>query len=156
VADSEKPARIVLASASPRRRELQQKAGLEFDVVVPDVDESVDPVLSPEEAACALAEKKAGAVAARIRERNVVVLGADTIVAVGEGADARMLGKPEGPDEARAMLRALSGTRHRVITGVCAVAGVAVWSGFERSWVSMRPIERSEIEAYVESGVWGD
>jgi septum formation protein len=152
-------ARIVLASASPRRRELLVRAGVEFEIDVPAVDEDVDARLSPEEAACALAERKARAVSARHTAKSVadsrplVVLAADTIVAVGE----RLLGKPADEAEARSMLRALSGTRHRVVTGVCALGqGAPPCTAFERTWVTMRAIEPHEIEAYVESGEWRD
>lgn len=155
-------ARVVLASASPRRRELLARAGVGFEVDVPAVDEDVPAHLSPEEAACTLAERKARAVLARhgsdVEGRQpLVVLAADTIVAVGEGTDVRLLGKPADADEARAMLRALSGTRHRVVTGVCALAHrVEACTAFERTWVTMRAIEPAEIEAYVASGEWRD
>jgi septum formation protein len=156
-------ARIVLASASPRRRELLARAGVEFEIDVPAVDEDVSASLSPEEAACTLAERKARAVLARhegeplVPARPLVVLAADTIVAVGSDADARLLGKPADAAEARSMLRALSGTRHRVVTGVCALSpGVSACTSFERTWVTMRTIEPHEIEAYVESGEWRD
>jgi septum formation protein len=145
-----------------RRRDLLARAGLEFEVDVPDVDESVAADLSPEEAACMLAERKARAVLMRhpasdVADSNIVVLAADTIVAVGTGADARLLGKPADAAEARAMLRALSGTRHRVVTGVCALAnGARACTAFERTWVTMRAIEPAEIEAYVQSGEWRD
>jgi septum formation protein len=157
--------RVVLASASPRRRELLEQAGIAFEVVASDADESVAPDLSPEDAACVLAERKARAVAAN--RPDAIVLAADTIVAVGGEQDpalasarqvpVRMLGKPADPDEARGMLRAISGTRHRVITGVCALRprGKA-FIGFERTWVTMRRIEPAEIEAYVASGEWRD
>jgi septum formation protein len=147
----------VLASASPRRRELLARAGVEFEIDAPDVDESVDPVLTPEQAACMLAERKARAVSARHRARDVVVIAADTIVAVGEGVRAKLLGKPIDADEARAMLRSLSNTRHRVVTGVCALATDAPpCTAFERTFVTMRAIGEDEIEAYVESGEWRD
>jgi septum formation protein len=145
---------LVLASASPRRRELLAQAGLEFTVEVSAVDEQLDPRTPPEEAALELAERKARAVAARLAGRDVLVLAADTIVAV---ADVQ-LAKAADEREAAAMLRALSGTRHRVITGVCALRtrDLALCRGFERTFVTMRAITDSEIAAYVESGEWQD
>ena len=145
---------LVLASASPRRRELLQQAGLPFEIVVSSVDESLHPLTPPEEAALELAERKARAVAQRMGDRDVLVLAADTIVAVG----ARMLGKAADDHEAAEMLRALSGTRHRVITGVCALRtkDLALSRGFERTYVTMRPIRDAEIAAYVASGEWKD
>ena len=151
------PMRVVLASASPRRRELLSRAGLAFEVDAPDVNEDVAADVTPEEAACVLAERKARAVSARHPSRDVLVIAADTIVAVGEGPRARLLGKPAGADDARSMLRALSGTRHRVVTGVCVLAAdAAPCTAYERTWVTMRPITPAEVEAYVESGEWRD
>src|SRR4029079_2326221 len=121
-------ARIVLASASPRRRELLARAGLDVEVDVPAVHAGVAAGGARAEGACMLAERKARAVLARsaardsVDPRPLVVLAADTIVAVRTGSSVRLLGKPADADEARAMLRALSGTRHRVVTGVCALA----------------------------------
>ena len=145
---------LVLASASPRRRELLQRAGLQFEVVVSAVDEDLHPLTPPEEAALELAERKARAVAQRLGSRDALVLAADTIVAVG----ARMLGKAADECEAGEMLRALSGTRHRVITGVCALrtSDLALTRGFERTFVTMRAITAPELAAYVASGEWKD
>jgi septum formation protein len=144
--------RIVLASASPRRRELLAAAGLAFEVSPTDVDEDLPDApggIEPEVAAVLLAERKARA--AR-RPPGGFVLAADTIVAVGEA----LLGKPSGPKEAREMLERLSGSRHRVVTGVCALRADdgRTESGFERTFVTMRPILPAEIEAYVASGEW--
>jgi septum formation protein len=150
---------LVLASASPRRRELLERAGLAFTVEVSAADESLDPRTPPEEAALELAERKARAVAARIRSRDALVLAADTIVAVDTPAHGtRMLGKAADEREAGEMLRALSGTRHRVITGVCALRtrDLALARGFERTFVTMRAISEAELTAYVASGEWRD
>jgi septum formation protein len=153
---------LVLASASPRRRELLTAAGLDFAVVPADVDERVAAGADPESAARELAERKARAVARRLAtapgERWIV--GADTVVALALGAPApwRLLGKPADAAEARAMLGALSGSRHLVVTGVCALRAsdgrAAVAS--ESTWVRMRAIEAPEVEAYVASGEWRD
>jgi septum formation protein len=145
-------ARIVLASASPRRRELLSAAGVEFEVVPADVDESLPDGIEPEEGAVLLAMAKARAVGERLRPRDALVLAADTIVALG----SRSLGKPADAAEARAMLRALSRSRHAVVTGVAVLrtrdGKLAI--GFERTWVTMREISGDEIEAYVRSGEW--
>jgi len=145
---------LVLASASPRRRELLQRAGLQFEVLVSAVDEDLHPLTPPEEAALELAERKARAVAQRLGPRDALILAADTIVAVG----ARMLGKAADEREAGEMLRALSGTRHRVITGVCVLRtlDLALCRSFERTFVTMRAITEPEIAAYVASGEWKD
>jgi septum formation protein len=149
--------RVVLASASPRRRELLAAAGLDFEVVVPDVSEDLEPGTDPESGAVELARRKARAAARALPRSAAFVLAADTIVALDAPARrTRLLGKPADEPEARAMLRDLSGTRHRVVTGVCALRlpDGAEASGFERTWVTMRPIEPAEVEAYVLSGEW--
>jgi len=157
---------LVLASASPRRRELLERAGLEFRVIAPDVDESLRDGTSAEEGARVLAERKARAVAAGLAlapdAAPVWVLAADTIVAIEQAGAERLLGKPENEFQARQMLRWLSDTRHRVVTGVCALrcpgdangAGDAVASGVERTFVRMRAITPAEVDAYAASREW--
>lgn len=153
---------IVLASASPRRRELLTAAGVTFTIDPADVDESFDERIAPVAAARELAERKARTVAARYADRDVIVLAADTIVALepvpGSAGRTRYLGKALDAAEARDMLRALSGSRHVVVTGVCALAlsrdSVAVEA--ESTWVTMRALTPDEIEAYVASEEWRD
>lgn len=150
--------RLLLASASPRRRDLLSQAGLEFRIEVSGADELIDPDTAPEEAAAVLAERKARAVADRHSGEDLLVLGADTVVCVDGPAGSELLGKPEGPEDARRMLAALSGSRHRVVTGVSVVrcGDGAVWTDFERTWVTMRELLEQEIEAYVASEEWRD
>ena len=110
-------ARFILASASPRRKELLQKAGYTFEIVVSDADESLPAGITPEKAVQLNAARKAQAVA----ETNpgAVVLGCDTVVAI----DGEILGKPQDEAEAKAMLRRLSGNTHTVYSGVCITDG---------------------------------
>ncbi|MEM9381720.1 MAG: Maf family protein, partial [Planctomycetota bacterium] len=152
--------RVVLASASPRRHTLLREAGLAFRIEPADVDETIALELDAGAAAEDLALRKARAVASTRRSgaERELVLGADTLVVLGEDGEPnrRFLEKAADAEEARSMLRALSGTRHRVITGV---ALVDTDSGTERAthettWVTMRPITPAEIEAYVGSGEW--
>lgn len=156
---------LVLASASPRRRDLLTRAGVEFDVVPSDVDESISGSPPVGEAARTLAARKARGTEVLLRERGLEgdrgagwVLAADTIVAiVGGGAD-RLLGKPEDPEEAEGMLAALSGSRHVVVTGLCALRladGVQLLDA-EETWVTMREIREDERRAYVRSEEWRD
>jgi len=149
--------RVVLASASPRRHELLTRAGLVFEVEPAEVDESLPPGLDPLEAAQHLAERKTRAVAERHPE-PVLVLGADTIVARARGTEFDYFGKPGTPEEATAMLSALSGSRHMVVTGVCVVRtqDQRLWLDSERTWVTMRLIQPQEIAEYVDSGEWRD
>jgi len=149
--------RIVLASASPRRRDLLHEAQLVFDVVVSHAVESVDPSWTPEAAAVAIAQRKARAVADELDE-PALVIGADTVVAVDVDGAPLLLEKPVDAADARRMLDLLSGSRHRVITGVCVVRRPdgAERSDFERTWVSMRELSAAERAAYVASGEWRD
>lgn len=123
--------------------------GLSFEVHPSHAPEILDPALSHAANAQRIAYGKAAEIAARFPDATV--LGADTIVVVA----SRVLGKPSGREEARQMLRSLSGTRHRVITGVC-----VIWPGggkslaHELTWVTMREISPEEIEAYLDSGEW--
>lgn len=157
--------RVVLASASPRRRELLAAAGLAFSVEPADVDEALEPFEDPRAAAIELAERKALAVARRHRGEPLWVIGADTIVAVplagarsGASSGWRLLGKPADETEEREMLLCLSDTRHAVITGVCVVGALdlARVSGAERTWVRMRALSEQDVEGYVASGEWRD
>ena len=128
-----------------------------FEVDPAGVDEELAPGLDPLAAARLLAERKARAVAVR-HPPGVLVLGADTIVAVPRAGGAEFLGKPAGPSEAAAMLERLSGTRHAVVTGLCVVrtADGLAFHDHERTWVTMRPISSAEVAAYVASGEWRD
>lgn len=148
---------IVLASASPRRRELLAAAGLRFEVRPAEVDEGLPPGTRAEAGAVELALRKALAVRERLAQ-PAWILAADTIVVLGEGVHERLLGKPADEDEARAMLGALSDTRHRVITGVCVARAPsgACLLGSETTWVRMRVIAAREAEAYARSGEWRD
>jgi septum formation protein len=106
------PSRLILASASPRRRELLSQLGIPFEVVVADVTEHEDPSTDPRIMVAHNAALKADWVAAR--HPDSVVLGADTTVFL----DGRAINKPRDLDEARSMLRRLSGREHTVFTGV--------------------------------------
>ena len=123
---------LILASQSPRRRELLRAAGIAFRVVVPDVEESWGAV--PRGRYADLARRAALAKASEVagRERGLV-LGADTIV-VCEG---EILGKPADEGDARRMLRKLSGRRHRVYTGVALADGSRRLVGYERTEVAL-------------------
>lgn len=139
---------LVLASASPRRQDLLRSAGLSFAVQPADVDETPLSGELPSDCAERLAREKALAVW-RVRPQDVV-LGADTIVVVGEA----ILGKPRDTDDAAGMLRMLSGRVHRVITGVCLVGpGPAkARTASETTLVTMCELSDDEIRAYVATG----
>ncbi|MBI2015744.1 MAG: septum formation protein Maf [Candidatus Rokubacteria bacterium] len=139
-------AALILASASPRRRELLGRICPAFTVVPADVDESLDP--GPVAAAVErLALRKARAVAAGARD--AVVLAADTVVV----ADGVVLGKPAGPDEARAMLRRLRGRVHEVVTGVAVVDAAGREASLSvTTRVLMAAYSDATLHAYAASG----
>jgi septum formation protein len=143
-------AMLVLASASPRRKELLRNAGIQFMVQPADVDESTVAGESARDCAERLAREKALAVSRR-RPRDFV-LGADTVVTI----DDLILGKPRDKDEAAGMLRILSGRKHEVITGVCLVRPGSeranVRSCSESTQVMMSEISEDEIREYVAGG----
>ena len=142
--------RLVLASASPRRLDLLARIGVTPDAVVPaDVDESVPKGELPREHALRLAREKAVAVAAN--EPDALVLGADTVVAVGR----RILPKVEDEQTLRACMRLLSGRRHRVLTGVAlAVPGGAVRERLVETMIAMKRLSEDEIDYYASHGEW--
>lgn len=139
---------LILASASPRRRELLGRLGLPFVVRPADVDETLESEVPIPESVAALAERKAGAVAAGLD--GGIALGADTVVVLGD----EVLGKPGHPEAAEAMLRRLSGRTHQVITGVALVDAASGAAGRSAvvSAVRMRDLAGPEIAAYVATG----
>lgn len=133
---------IVLASASPRRRQLLEAAGVPVVVRPSNVDESVIPGVAPEDHAVGLAVAKAAAAPGE------VVLAADTVV----HRDGRVFDKPTSREEARAHLLALSGAWHRVTTGVCVRRGNRVAAIAVTTEVRFRALTADEIEVYLATG----
>lgn len=135
---------IILASKSPRRRELMELMGLPFTVRVAQVDETMEN-LPPEEAVALLSRKKAEAARETLDE---IVIGADTIVVL----DGKILGKPQDATDAFRMLKFLSGRRHQVMTGVTVLLGGQCVSVTEVTEVSFRTLTDGEILSYIASG----
>ena len=140
-------ARLILASASPRRRELLASLGLTFEVVPSDADETLEPIALPE-AVAALALRKARAVAAA--RRAGLIVAADTIVVI----DGQTLGKPADRAEARSMLQTLRGRTHEVMTGVAVLDAASGRHATETviSRVTMAAYSDAAIDAYVAGG----
>ena len=136
---------LILASASPRRKELLNLFGVPFVIRVADIDEAMDPAKPPFEEVARVSRRKALAVS---REENDVVIAADTIV-VCEG---RVLGKPHSEAEAKEMLRLLSGRDHQVMTGCTVLAGERAETFTEVTDLHFRDLSEKEIENYVASG----
>jgi len=146
------PPDIVLASASPRRRELMACVTPEFHVFPVDVDEAAIAEKDPLKFAIGAAVLKAGTAADAFPE--AIVVGADTVVALG----LRILGKPSGRDSARTMLRALSGRRHRVITGLAFYrkSDDRLLTGYDLTYVTFRELTAEMIETYLDQNSYLD
>jgi len=138
--------RVILASQSPRRRELLALVGIAHEVRPADIDESAFPDEAPAAHAERLARAKAEKLAAD--EPASVVVAADTIVVI----DDLILGKPADADDARRTLRRLSGRTHTVFTAVAVARGGRLESGVETVSVTFRPLDDAEIAAYVATG----
>lgn len=134
--------RFILASASPRRKQLLEQAGYAFEIVVSDADESLPAGITPEKAVRRNAARKAQAVA----ETNpgAVVLGCDTVVAI----DGEILGKPGDEAEAKRMLRRLSGNTHTVYSGVCITDGETETVFAVATDVTFYALSERTIDAY--------
>lgn len=143
---------LVLASASPRRREILAALGVEFEVVVPGVDEVSDGPAADAVLENALRKARAGA---ELADREAgLVLGADTDVAL----EGRALGKADDEAGARERLEALSGRTHEVLSGMALVdlAGGAERTALERSLVTFRALDAPTLDLYIASGEWRD
>ena len=136
---------LILASQSPRRRELLGLFHLPFSVQVADVDETMDPDLPPDREVARVSRAKAEAIP---RSPDDIVIAADTIVVLG----SRVLGKPADAAQALEMLTALSGKDHQVMTGVTILRGDRVLTHTEITDIRFRPLSRKEILAYIATG----
>ena len=150
--------KIILASASPRRRELLQQIGLKFEVI-PARGEEIITKTVPSEIVCELSMQKAKEVAALSEEQmeeddnSLIVIGADTVVC----QDGKVMGKPSDRDHAIRMLEKLQGRKHSVYTGVTVLVmkpgqEIVQHTFFVETKVEVYPMERREIEAYVDTG----
>ena len=133
---------LVLASQSPRRRELLEKLNIPFVVRVADADETMDPNCAPADEVARVSRIKALAIP---RSEEDVVIAADTVVVL----DGRVLGKPHSTDEARQMLTDLSGRSHEVMTGVTVLYGQRMLTHTEVTQIHFRPLSQREINRYV-------
>lgn len=137
---------LILASSSPRRKELLENLHIPFEVSSSDVDETFHPEWTPEEIVLELARRKAQVVAKK--NPSAYVIGSDTIVV----ADGEVLGKPGSTGEAAEMLRKLSGKTHAVFTGVAIVAPTEKVEFFEKTDVEFWELTDGDIKSYVDTG----
>ena len=138
---------LQLASTSPRRQEILRSLGLTFTVIAVEIDESRLEGETPQQMVLRLAANKAAAAAA-VSEDSQLVIGADTLVVLGD----RVLGKPRGMDDAVEMLMKLSGRSHTVLTGVALWSSTGITSALSQTEVRFREIGRDEARAYWHSG----
>lgn len=142
-----KPDRIVLASGSPRRKQLLEQVGMKFDIIVSDVEEIVTKTL-PKDVVCELSAQKAQAVYDRLEDtNNVLVIGADTVVS----AENRILGKPHDRDDAFRMLKLIQGESHSVFTGVTLIHNDTAETFAVETKVHVMPMTDEQIYAYIDT-----
>ena len=140
--------RIILASKSPRRKEILQKLGIDFEVIVPDVDENVGD-LAPDKTVEAISEKKAKAVLKKLADKkDTLIIAADTVVNI----EGKILGKPKDENDAKEMLKTLSGNTHTVLTGFTLCCNGRIFTSHEETRVKFKELSDSEIENYVNTG----
>jgi septum formation protein len=135
--------KIVLASQSPRRKQLMEAAEIDFEIIIADVDETNPPGMANELVPEHLAQKKAAAIEERVHD--AIIVAADTVVIL----DHEILGKPTGESNAREILAKLSGRTHQVITGVCIQKGQQKKSFSTVTEVSFRELTAEQTEHYV-------
>jgi len=138
--------RVVLASASPRRRDLLDLIGIAHEVRPANIDETMRPRETPRRYAERLAREKASAIATR--DPDLITIGADTVVVINR----KVLGKPADATDAARMLRMLSGREHTVITAVAVSRGRKLRSAIEEVRVKFRRLRDDEIDAYIAMG----
>ena len=136
---------LILASQSPRRKELLGLLRLPFTVRVADIDETMDANKAPFDEVARVSRCKAEAVA---RKADDIVIAADTIVVCEE----KVLGKPRDPEDAKAMLSLMSGRDHQVMTGMCVLRGEQCVTATEVTDIHFRELSTAEIDAYVATG----
>lgn len=141
--------RIILASQSPRRKQLLSQIGIkDFEILVPEADETFDPALPPEEIVASICRKKGEAARALAGDPEAVIISADTMVFL----EGLRLGKPRDQVDAFTMLSALSGRTHQVRTGVTVSRGERMETRTETTSVAFRPLHQDEIWGYIRTG----
>lgn len=139
---------LILASTSPRRRELIQLLNLPYTCVSGDCDETIAPC-TPEETVCQLSKRKAkAALAACTLNEGTVLIGADTVVAIG----GQILGKPKDDEDAYTMIAMMRGKEHSVFTGVTLITKQETRTFYEETMVTVAPLTDAEIYKYLATG----
>jgi len=142
-----KPYNVILASASPRRSELMKEFGVQFNVHPKHIDESFDPEFPPQKVAEYLSEKKARAFSSNEMHADTLIITADTIVTI----DDTILGKPRNTEEAKSILKQLSGRKHEVITGVTIRTFNKLKTFSVATVVFFKELSEAEIDYYIDN-----
>ena len=139
--------KIILASKSPRRKEILENLGFKFDIIVADTDESSD-ITDPEALVQILAVRKGKAVQETCRDNDTLIISCDTVVCL----DGEILGKPHSSEEAKTMLKSLSGRCHTVLSGLGLFYNGKTISGVDKTEVYFANMPENFIDSYVASG----
>ncbi len=140
--------KIILASKSPRRRKMLKELGIKYTVWSGETDESVDRKYRPDTLVKLLSKRKAMAALSEIKTKDTLIIASDTLVVLGD----KVLGKPKDDDDARKMLRSMSGTSHYVYSGVAAIFNGKIVCDYEKTQIKFREISDKEIERYIKTG----
>lgn len=140
--------KIILASSSPRRKEILERLGLRFEICSPDADETFDEAAKPWDYVCTLSRRKADAVKEKYSGDDTLIIACDTVVVY----DGHIIGKPESEMHAHVTLGLLSDSYHDVYSGLTLIGGGKIICDSARTRVKMRAYSESDIEKYVASG----
>lgn len=140
--------KVILASKSPRRKEILETMGVDFEIDVAEVDESVSDSLTPVEAVCEISKRKADAVLERHKEGGCIIISADTVVVI----DGRIIGKPKNEEDAFDIIKSLSGRTHEVYSGFTVCSSDKSGTDFEVTQVHFRELCDDEIRRYIATG----
>ncbi len=140
--------KIILASKSPRRRDILEVMGVDFEIDVADADESVSDEFSPVEAVCEISKRKADAVLERHKDEDCIVISADTVVVI----DGKIIGKPKDEEDAFNTIKSLSARTHEVYTGFTVCGSGKTKTDFEVTKVHFKELNDDDIRRYVATG----
>lgn len=141
---------IILASSSPRRKEILNELGIDFKIIISDVDETSNETI-PEKLVETLSYRKAYAVSQKASNDDIIIA-ADTVVAIGD----KILGKPANYKEAKNMLKSLSGNAHKVITGICLKRGNNTLTSHDVTYVYFKNLSNEDIDNYLSNDEYID
>lgn len=140
--------KVILASKSPRRRDILETMGVDFEIDVADADESVNEELTPVEAVCEISKRKADAVLSRHNDKDCIVISADTVVVI----DGRIIGKPRDEEDAFNIIKSLSARTHEVYTGFTVCGKDRSKTDFEVTKVHFKELNDDDIRRYIATG----